>query len=76
MSDNEEMMQTKNSSLEDSSGDESSSEAAVNNQKFSSRDGEPVNKPRKVGYLFSYLNMFDKRIRRDYNCTNTGQINN
>ena len=52
MSDNEEMMQTKNSSLEDSSGDESSSEAAVNNQKFSSRDGEPVNKPRKVGYLF------------------------
>merc|ERR1719189_821065 len=41
------MMQTKNSSLEDSSGDESSSEAAVNNQKFSSRDGEPVNKPRK-----------------------------
>jgi len=47
MSDNEEMMQTKNSSLEDSSGDESSSEAAVNNQKFSSRDGEPVNKPRK-----------------------------
>ena len=52
MSDNEEMMQTKNSSLEDSSGDESSSEAAVNNQKFSSRDGEPVNKPRKVGHLF------------------------
>ena len=50
MSDNEEMMQTKNSSLEDSSGDESSSEAAVNNQKFSSRDGEPVNKPRKVGH--------------------------
>ena len=49
MSDNEEMMQTKNSSLEDSSGDESSSEAAVNNQKFSSRDGEPVNKPRQVG---------------------------
>jgi len=46
MSDNEEMMQTKNSSLEDSSGDESSSEAARN--EFSSRDGEPVNKPRKV----------------------------
>jgi len=46
MSDNEEMMQTKNSSLEDSSGDESSSEAGVNNE-FSSRDGEPVNKPRK-----------------------------
>ena len=42
----------------------------------SARDGEPVDKPRKVGYLFSYLNMFDKRIRRDYNCTNTGQINN
>lgn len=62
MSDNEEMMQTKNSSLEDSSGDESSSEAAVNNQKFSSRDGEPVNKPRKVGhYLFRYLKK--KRIR-------------
>ena len=59
MSDNEEMMQTKNSSLEDSSGDESSSEAAVNNQKFSSRDGEPVNKPRKVGhYLFI---RFEKR---------------
>jgi len=46
MSDNEEMMQTKNSSLEDSSGDESSSEAAVHKE-FSSRDGEPVNKPRK-----------------------------
>ena len=45
-------------------------------QESSSRDGEPVNKPRKVGYLFPYLNMFDKRIRRDYNCTNTGQINN
>ena len=43
-------------------------------QESSSRDGEPVNKPRKVGYLFPYLNMFDKRIRRDYNCTNTGQI--
>ena len=67
MSDNEEMMQTKNSSLEDSSGDESSSEAAVNNQKFSSRDGEPVNKPRKVGQLFIYLNIFQKkkRIRLD-----------
>jgi len=48
MSDNEEMMQTKNSSLEDSSGDESSSEAAIVRNEFSSRDGEPVNKPRKV----------------------------
>ena len=45
-------------------------------QKSSSRDGEPVNKPRKVGYLFSCLDIFDKRIRRDYNCTNTGQMNN
>ena len=53
MSDNEEMMQTKNSSLEDSSGDESSSEAAATNE-FSSRDGEPVNKPRKVGQLFLF----------------------
>ena len=67
MSDNEEMMQTKNSSLEDSSGDESSSEAAVNNQKFSSRDGEPVNKPRKVGQLFIYLLKYipKKRIKLD-----------
>ena len=67
MSDNEEMMQTKNSSLEDSSGDESSSEAAVNNQKFSSRDGEPVNKPRKVGQLFIYLLKYipKKRIKID-----------
>ena len=54
MSDNEEMMQTKNSSLEDSSGDESSSEAAATNE-FSSRDGEPVNKPRKVGQLFLFF---------------------
>ena len=57
MSDNEEMMQTKNSSLEDSSGDESSSEAAATNE-FSSRDGEPVNKPRKVGQLFLFFSKF------------------
>ena len=59
MSDNEEMMQTKNSSLEDSSGDESSSEAGVNNE-FSSRDGEPVNKPRKVGQVFLFSFCFHK----------------
>ena len=59
MSDNEEMMQTKNSSLEDSSGDESSSEAGVNNE-FSSRDGEPVNKPRKVGQVFFVFFLFSQ----------------
>ena len=42
------------------------SETAINNQKFSSRDGEPVNKPRKVEHLFSYLkrenlNIFEKK---------------
>lgn len=36
---------------EDSSGDESSSEAAVTKNGFS-HDGEPVNRPRKVSNLF------------------------
>jgi len=47
MSDSEEKVQTKQTSLEDSSGDESSSEAVVEKNEFSSRDGEPVNRPRK-----------------------------
>lgn len=57
MSDNEEQkMQTKHSSLEDSSGDESSSEAA---DKVSSKDSEPV-RARKVR-LFSLVLKQKKR---------------
>ena len=49
MSDSEEKLVSNKSSLEESSGDESSSEAAINAKKeFSSRDGEPVHRPRKV----------------------------
>ena len=57
MSDSEEKVQTKQTSLEDSSGDESSSEAVVEKNEFSSRDGEPVNRPRKVGQKSSKVSL-------------------